>query len=139
KKHTRAKRLAEIRHTEQNGHVLPGCHPEAPQGDLTRQPRGTSGPVRADRLAGEPHHVAAHFVTRKADAPAMPWQDPFERVALEQHQRFRLLPPGMPAVIAGCVEALLFAIPREMVAGEQELIAIEEDAVAAGVPGRGDR
>ena len=79
-----------------------------------------------------------HALAIEAHRPPVSRQHPFEGVVEKPLHRFGLLAPRIPARIAKCVQTVVALIPREMVAGEQELVAHEEDRMPFRVARRRD-
>src|SRR3974390_2778705 len=73
------------------------------------------------------------------EALAVAGQDPLEAMAEQALHRPDLLVPGIPAGIAEADQLPAALGPGQMVAGEEELLAVEQHRMAAGVAGRGDR
>src|SRR6185369_9805962 len=61
-----------------------------------------------------------------APATAVTGQDPFEAEVAQLFERAQLLAPVVPANAAAHVEALVVFVPPQVIAGEQEFLAIEE-------------
>src|ERR1051325_4412463 len=82
--------------------------------------------------------LLVHLTGVEPHRPAVAGQDPLETEIKEALHRASLFGPGVPAGVAEGVEAVARLVPGEVVAGEEELLAPEENGVASGVAGRGD-
>ena len=71
-----------------------------------------------------------HLIGRKMHPLAVAGQDPLEAVVRQPRHRLGLLRPRVPAVVLGSREPLLVAVPGQVVAGEEEAIVEQQDAVA---------
>src|SRR5678816_3373269 len=71
--------------------------------------------------------------------PAVPGQDPLETEVEQPLHRTDLLGPGVPARVPERDEPVSPLRPGQVVAGEEELLPVEEHGVAPRVAGRRDR
>ena len=71
--------------------------------------------------------------------PAVPGQDPLETEVEQPLHRTDLLGPGVPARVPERDEPVSPLRPGQVVAGEEELVPVEEHGVAPRVAGRRDR
>jgi hypothetical protein len=92
------------------------------------------------RLHARPQRrqLRLHRRGRELDPLAMPRQDPGKRVALQRRHRLDLLRPQLPTVLFGGAQALLHPTPPQVIAAEQETLAVEQHATPSRVPGSGN-
>ena len=69
---------------------------------------------------------------------AVAGQDPLEPIRRQPPHRLGLLRPRIPAVVLGGRKLLRVPVPIQVVAGEEEALLVEQNAVALRVPRRGD-
>src|SRR5256885_2265978 len=78
-----------------------------------------------------------HCLWRKMHALTVAWQNPLEAIVQQSSQRFLLLGPRVPAIIAKGDQSPFVAVPSQMIAREEVAIVIEQHHVARRVAGRG--
>src|ERR1041385_8127321 len=82
--------------------------------------------------------LGMHGTACEVHRTAVAGQHPLEVVLEQALHRCDLLAPRIPAGAAKGVEMAASLAPGEVVAGEEERAAVEEDGVAFRVAGRGD-
>src|SRR5207244_6124628 len=95
---------------------------------------------RASSMRNHPLDAALELGARRAApemrGPPVPRQDPFEVVVEQALHRGDLLRPRVPAGAAERVEVAAALAPGEVIAGEEERVAVEEHGVALRVARR---
>src|SRR5260221_38045 len=94
--------------------------------------------IRSHRL-DETREFATHLLRFEMDPVAVAGEDPLEALREQGLHGTRLLAPVVPAHSARGPQALAVAAPPHVIAGEEELLSIEERGVSGRVAGDGDR